>query len=109
MKIIFLGLILSSFSAFSIDYKDHDVGLINKHAGEFEEQGDFDNYLDNFYIHVSGIIAERYKDRAAYIVTNTKNVNRVKNKVTTDGSADHVLAIYQHKRPAIYRSWEKQE
>ena len=92
-----------------IDYKDHDVNLINKHGWEFTNQDDMDTFLANYYTHVSNILNSQYSGQIGFVVNGANQVKSYRYSIDITNPNEHILAPYQHERPVIARKWREFE
>lgn len=88
-----------------IDYKGHNVGLINKHGWSFDNQTDMDTYLNEYYAHVGTVLNKSYASAVGYIVEGSISVRSFKYSINITSPSDHVLSTYGHNRPAIANKW----
>jgi hypothetical protein len=89
-----------------IDYKGHNVGLINKHGWDFDSQRRFNGYLKNYYTEVANSLIERTDGSTAWVPDGTTDVRGYKSdNVEVPEPGDHIIDTFGHIRPAIVRYW----
>lgn len=109
LSLLVIGAGLNAQSIADVNYKGHDIGLINKHGWVFNSQDDMDKYLSEYYSHVGTVLNERYAAAVGYVENNSTTVRGYGYSIDISSPNDHILSTYGHQRPAIARKWREDD
>lgn len=89
----------------NVNYRGHDVSLINKHGWLYKTQSDFDVYISRYYTWVSERLNKDQPGQIGYVTANSTNVSGYRFDIDIQSPSDHILSVYTHERPVIARKW----